>query len=309
MKTTLLRFALFAATAVGLTFNSPAQSDDEPQWVLPEIQAPHLQYNTFDSATAKTEVSYQIYIPEIYETETARDFPVLYWLHGTGGGSDGILQLVSYFNAAIRDGKIPPMLVVFVNGLPNGMWCDSKDGKTPVETVFIKELIPHIDSTFRTIAAREGRLIEGFSMGGYGAARLGFKYNDLFCAASMLAAGPLHPEFETRRVGPPGRDYLLKEIYGDDMEYFRAVSPWRLAEQNAEAVKKNLLIRQVIGEEDETLDFNRDFSEHMKQLDIPHTFTVVPDVGHQPMAVLNALGEDSWKFYQTVFGSLKKTGN
>ena len=305
----ILRFALLVATAAGFPLNSPAQSDDGPQWVLPEIQAPHLQYNTFDSAAAKTEVSYQIYIPEIYDTETARRFPVLYWLHGTGGGSDGILQLVDYFNAAIRDGKIPPMLIVFVNGLPNGMWCDSKDGKTPMETILIKELIPHIDSTFRTIAAREGRLIEGFSMGGYGAARLGFKYHDLFCAVSMLAAGPLHPEFETRRVGPPGRDYLLKEIYGDDMEYFRVVSPWRLAEQNAEAAKKGLLIRQVIGEEDETLDFNRDFSEHMKQLDIPHTFTVLPDIGHQPMAVLNALGEDNWKFYQAVFGNLEKTGN
>jgi len=308
MKTVLLRFALFAAISAGFPFNSPAQSDTELQWVLPEIQAPHLKYNMFDSAAAKTEISYQIYIPETYDTETARRFPVLYWLHGSGGGSAGVAPLVSFFNDAMRDGKIPPMLIVFVNGLPNGMWCDSKNGKTPIETILIKELIPHIDSTFRTIAAREGRLIEGFSMGGYGAARLGLKYNDLFCAASILAAGPLHPEFETRRVGPPGRDYLLKEVYGD-MEYFRAVSPWRLAEQNAEAAKKGLLIRQVIGENDETLDFNRDFSEHMKQLDIPHTFTVVPDVGHQPMAVLNALGEDNWKFYQTVFGVLEKTGN
>jgi len=93
------------------------------------------------------------------------------------------------------------------------------------------------------------------------------------------------------------------------MEYFRAVSPWRLAEQNAEAAKKSLLIRQVIGEDDETLDFNRDFSGHMKQLDIPHTFTVLPGLGHQPMAVLNALGEDNWKFYQTVFGKPENAGN
>jgi hypothetical protein len=47
----------------------------------------------------------------------------------------------------------------------------------------------------------------------------------------------------------------------------------------------------------------------MKQLDIPHTFTVLPDLGHQPMAVLNALGEDSWKFYQTVFGKPENAGN
>jgi enterochelin esterase-like enzyme len=31
--------------------------------------------------------------------------------------------------------------------------------------VFVKELIPHIDSTYRTIAKRSGRGIEGFSQG------------------------------------------------------------------------------------------------------------------------------------------------
>lgn len=308
MKTALLRIAVLAVTATGLLFNTSAQTSTAPQWILPAVQAPRLQYRTFDSTAIGTRVSYQIYTPEVYDKEIARQFPVLYWLHGTGGGTDGMPHLVKYFDGAVRDGKIPPMLIIFINGLPNGMWCDSKNGKTPVETILIKELIPHIDFTFRTIASREGRLIEGFSMGGYGAARLGFKYNDLFCAASMLAAGPLHPEFETRRVGPPGRDYLLKEVYGD-MEYFRAVSPWRLAEENADAVRNKMPFRMVIGEKDETLDFNRDFSEHMKQLDIPHTFTVLPSLGHQPMALLNALGEDNWKFYQAVFGNLEKTGN
>jgi len=41
------------------------------------------------------------------------------------------------------------------------------------QTVVIRELIPPIDATFRTIASRDARLIEGFSAGGYGAARLG----------------------------------------------------------------------------------------------------------------------------------------
>ena len=31
--------------------------------------------------------------------------------------------------------------------------------------MFVKELIPHIDSTYRTIAKRSGRGIEGFSQG------------------------------------------------------------------------------------------------------------------------------------------------
>ena len=41
------------------------------------------------------------------------------------------------------------------NTAQQGMGCD----------VFINELIPHIDSTYRTIADRSGRGIEGFSQG------------------------------------------------------------------------------------------------------------------------------------------------
>ena len=65
-------------------------------------------------------------------------------------------------------------------GLPRSLWADSKDGAAPVETVFIKEVITDVDRAFRTVASREGRILEGFSMGGYGAARLGFKYPQIF---------------------------------------------------------------------------------------------------------------------------------
>ena len=51
--------------------------------------------------------------------------------------------------------------------LPNGgcstFYKDSWDGKFPIETMFIKEFIPYIDATYRTIAAREGRWVTGVS--------------------------------------------------------------------------------------------------------------------------------------------------
>ncbi|MCI0540314.1 MAG: hypothetical protein L0Z50_34355 [Verrucomicrobiales bacterium] len=145
-------------------------------WVTPAVRAPRVEFRTFESAAAKTKVSYHLYTPAIYDTKQEQRFPVLYWLHGTGGGAAGVRPLASHFDSAIGAGKIPPMIVVFANGLASSMWCDSKDGNVPMETVVVQELVPHMDATFRTIARREGRLIEGFSMGGYGAARLGFKY-------------------------------------------------------------------------------------------------------------------------------------
>ena len=38
----------------------------------------------------------------------------------------------------------------------------------------MKELMPHIDETYRTLAKRESRALEGYSMGGYCAAHLAF---------------------------------------------------------------------------------------------------------------------------------------
>src|SRR5665647_1812550 len=40
-----------------------------------------------------------------------------------------------------------------------------------------------VDSTFPTVASREGRMIAGLSMGGYGAVKLAVKYPSLFCGA------------------------------------------------------------------------------------------------------------------------------
>lgn len=283
-----------------------AREASTPQWVTPAIRALNLQHRVFDSAAVKSKVSYHIYTPEIYSTEEKRRFPVLYWLHGSGGGLSGIGPLAAHFDAAIREGKIPPMLVVFANGLTESMWCDSKDGRVPMETIVMKELAPHIDATFRTIASRKSRIIEGFSMGGYGAARLGFKYHDLFSAVSILGGGPLQQEFkvdDTPRANPLMARALFENVYGSDQEYFKAQSPWALAERSASVLRSKTRIRQIVGDRDSTLANNRKLDARLTELKIPHTFVVLPGVGHNPRAVFAALGEANWQFYRDVFGS------
>jgi enterochelin esterase-like enzyme len=167
--------------------------------------------------------------------------------------------------------------------------------------MFIEELLPHIDRTFRTVAKREGRIIDGFSMGGYGAARLGFKHPHLFAAVSLLGAGPLQAEFtEAPRAGPRERDRLLNTVYGGDMAYYREQSPWHIVEQNAEKLRTGLLIRQVVGDRDETLGFNREFKQHLDALKIPHSYRQLPGIPHDPNLVLNALGEYNWEFYRSA---------
>lgn len=271
-------------------------------WVTPSAEAPNTQQVLFPSPSVGEAVSFHIYLPDEYAEDSTQRFPVLYWLHGGGGGLDGIRPLVQHFRQAMQSGSVPPFIIVFPNGLPHGMWCDSKDGRQPVERMFIDDLLPYVDAHYRTIAARRGRIVEGFSMGGYGAARFGFKYGELFGGFSLMGAGPLQLDFS---VVSPGNQALqpriFKEVYGEDMAYFEAQSPWRLAEQYGPSLPHPTPKRIVVGTADYVLQNNLNFHELLEGLGIPCQLHVFPGIGHSMPPLLQALGEANWGFYRAVF--------
>lgn len=307
LRVILIALACFIAGCFPLKGNA-----QQKEWVTPAVNAPHLVQRIFYSATVKTDVSFHVYTPESYDVDQERRFPVIYWLHGHGGGVKAMPQVVEYFDRAMREGKIPPAIVVFPNGMPESMWSNSKDGKVPMETVVIDELVPQVDATLRTIPSRAGRLIEGFSMGGYGAARLGIKHPEIFGAISMLGAGPMQLEFNAS-VGPGNlasdRTRILHDVYGNDQEYFRALSPWVLAEKYADAVRGKSKVRIVVGSHDVMQGPNQDFAAHLSRLQIPHDFYLVPNVVHNPIQLFQALGETNWDFYRAVLGGKASTAH
>lgn len=294
----LARFFLVSLLIGFLSRNGQA----EEVWVTRAVAAPGLEQRVFFSALVGKKVSYHIYKPNIYNLEKQRSFPVIYWLHGYRSGVNGLPRLVEYFDWAMRSGKIPMALVVFPNGLTHSMWCNSKDGRIPMESVIMEELIPQVDASFRTIPTRSGRLLEGFSMGGYGAARLGFKYADKFSAISILGAGPMQEGFTVEsgpRKNAEARFLTLRIVYGDDQSYFRQQSPRALAEKNADFLRKgNVRLRILVGDMDEMYPPNQSFSSHLSRLRIPHDFIILPGVGHDPLALLRAYGRENWSFYQ-----------
>ncbi len=105
------------------------------------------KYRTFESAAARSRVSYHIYLPEVHDREKDRRFRCSTGLHGSGGGLAGIRPLSAFFDDAIQKGKIRHAHCVS-NGMANSMWCDSKDGRVLMETVVVKELLPEIDVHF-----------------------------------------------------------------------------------------------------------------------------------------------------------------
>lgn len=159
---------------------------------------------SFDSPTLGREYRYSVYLPGGYHEGQGR-YPVLYLLHGAVGsekdwpGGGGIASLV---DGLVTAGDIPPLLVV-MPGHSGSWWIDGE--REAASTVLRQELIPHVDRTLRTVAAREGRLVGGVSAGGYGAANLALSHPELFAGAATLSPAvyvPLPPRTSGARQTP-----------------------------------------------------------------------------------------------------------
>jgi enterochelin esterase-like enzyme len=286
-----------------------AATDACAQWVTPPVIAPGVQQQLFHSESAGQIVSYHIFLPPEYNANGDQRFPVLYWLHGAGAGTSSIAPLCQLYANAIQSKLIPPVLIVFPNGMQYSMWSDAVNGNVPMESVVINDLISHVDANFRTLPRRQGRIIEGFSMGGYGAARLGLKHNHLFAGISMLAAGPMQLDFLNPPPGAsmslPLRLQIFQQVWASDPNLFFIQSPWNIAQQNAQQIiDASVTIRLAVGQLDFVVPPNLDFRTHLEELNIPHAFYFPPNIDHSPMQLLLALGPQNWSFYNEALAGI-----
>ena len=143
-----------------------------------------VQHGTFISQSMGKPVGYCIYLPPAYAENFNTRYPVIYDLHGDRFGNETKnVGLAKYIHSAIASGEIAPSIYVFVNGGPVSYYNSGARNSLAVD-VFVKELIPHIDATYRTISSRAGRAIQGFSAGGRGTTRIMFQYPELFVSAA-----------------------------------------------------------------------------------------------------------------------------
>jgi enterochelin esterase-like enzyme/acetyl esterase/lipase len=248
-------------------------------------------YELFPSPArgADTQASYRIYLPPGYEASGDHRYPVIYMLHGRSVDSKRSIDAgyVARVDAAIRSGVMPPAIVVLPQGLNRGWYVNTEDGERVMEDVIIQNLVPHIDANYRTIATREARVIEGHSMGGYGALHLAFKYPQLFSAATGNSAA---------LVGNAPDDV-------GSQEYWESQKPVILARQNYDAVSE-LNIRIIIGTEDGLIAGCRALSAELTAMGIDHEFIPVQGSPHNIDQLLQYEDFDRMAIYGELFSSL-----
>lgn len=216
---------------------------------------------------------YNMYLPAGYDTGSQR-YPVIYMLHGWGDDENRMVFMAETLHNAITMGKVPPTIMVFPNGGLQTFWCDYSvwqyQSNINPDSYVTKELVPHIDSTYRTLASRSTRLLQGFSMGGWGAQHFAYKYTSLFGRVCALSPG--------------GRNV-------DSLN-----NPYRLIYTNADFLKVNTKIRLVVGAADGLKKESDSMVAIQTKLSIPHEYEVVPNVAHSPEGIYNVTGVRNLQF-------------
>ncbi len=109
-----------------------------------------------------------VYIPAEYEQNPDKKYPVLYLVHGWGEDENGWSvqgHMANIMDGLIATGKAVPMIVVMPSGdiKTNS---DVRKASGNITDIYMKNLIPYIDNTFRTKSDKQNRAMAGLSRGG-----------------------------------------------------------------------------------------------------------------------------------------------
>jgi enterochelin esterase family protein len=110
-----------------------------------------------------------VYVPAEYEKNPGKKYPVLYLVHGWGEDENGWSvqgHMANIMDNLIASGKAVPMIVVMPSGDPKTN-SDVRSASGSITDIYIKDMIPYIDKTFRTYTDRDHRAMAGLSRGGF----------------------------------------------------------------------------------------------------------------------------------------------
>ncbi|WP_352421848.1 alpha/beta hydrolase family protein [Proteiniphilum sp.] len=223
------------------------------------------------------EREYAIYLPATYDKNVDKEYPVLYLLHGGGGSHTDWAkagQLQGIANQLIAAEDASEMIVVcpeagkdFMNYFNNPDW--------RYQDYFFEELIPYIDTTYRTKSDKQHRAIAGLSMGGGASVVYATAHPELFAAAySMSGYFYRHDNLFWINFNDPVQKKIHQLV--EDNNCVKLI-----LEGTPEQVEAWKSVRWFVdcGDDDFTYDANVAFVAALRQQQIPYQLRI-RDGGH-----------------------------
>lgn len=231
----------------------------------------HVEVVQFRSSLLGKALPYNVVLPPGYRLFTSRHvhYPVLYLLHGWNGNHQSWLD----HTALVQYAWEHQIIIITPEG-DNGWYTDSATVPSDqYESYVLHELIPDVESRFRTIQDRRGRSIAGCSMGGYGALKFGFKHPEMFTLAASMS-GALDASVRTDEIS------LLK-AFGETNSPVRQANDLPRLVRNFPTERFGLLPYFYLdcGADDPWLAHNRDFANLLLERKITHEYRQLPG-GH-----------------------------
>ena len=231
-----------------------------------------------DFATVKGN-SMRIVLPEGYDPNSSRRYPVLYLLHG--GGSSYTTWYQSSAADIIRN-TASDLIIVMPDGGKIGMytnWVDQSQYRQNWLTFHLDQLVPFIDRNLKTVDDRESRAIAGVSMGGGGAFRYTFERPDLF-GVSASFSGVLNPHEPLAVAGlAVVNAYWKMPAFGQfGLPFWPFWGPWRAANPVAHAADfRDVTTLMYVGEGTDPVEhqmrvYAETMSRALTRAGVDHTF-------------------------------------
>ena len=204
------------------------------------------------------EKSFYIYLPPNHAASDEH-FPTLYHLHGAGVREKWVKHDIHWIatehEKAVKMGVSVPMIIVGpLDKSKFSMWADSKDGTNKMATLVTSDVRNYVETHYKASQDRASRFIQGFSMGGFGAAMLGLKYQDLYATITILD-GAMH-DWRTLNLG---RSTIATNQFDDDEAYFKEWSPWEWV-QRADLSQTPIFIIEGL-----MVDYNTRYFDYLKR--------------------------------------------
>ena len=201
-------------------------------------------------------------------------FPVVYLLHGYSGNYANWITKAPELKLYADQYNI---MIVCPDGNSDSWYFDSPlDSNYRYETHVCREVVPYIDSHYRTLADASHRAITGLSMGGHGALYLALRHADLFGAAGSMSGGLELKDSKNR--------FDISKRIGDTLQYAQNWHDMTVVNLVDKYPGTHLRIIFDCGIRDFFLNGNRKLHEKLIQLNIPHDYTERP-------------GEHNWDYW------------